>query len=114
MILKWQELLNKDRNESNFWLSKVIMNSELKSEVIGKAKDKREFEIKLLIDNVEHDPIWINELIESIDVYIDKEAQIKANKLYQEAMRKGEILNEIIEEAKNKIAEEFNINIDDY
>jgi len=113
MILKWQELLNRGRKGNNFWLSKVIMNLPFSSETIDSGKEKQEYEIKLLINGFEHDPNWINKFIESIDEYIDKEAQIKANELYREAMRKGEILNEIIEEATNKIAEEFNISIDE-
>ena len=113
MILKWDKLLSRDEQDKNYWLSRVIMNSNIDQKVIDNAMEKREYEVKLLIDGIEHDPDWINDVIQSMNEYINKEAKILANEKYQEAMEKGNKLLNIIEIAKKQICFDFNIDTDE-
>lgn len=108
MKITFKEVLSKQE-----WLHKELMNS-LTGDVIVKASNDRFYEVKLLVNGIELEPTFFNDLVNNIGKYIDAEAEkLAAEKIAKISERQNILLN-VIDEAIYKIKDEFNINTEDY
>lgn len=106
----------KDLIDKNTWLHSCIL-SALTSEVIESGRDKKEYEVKLLVNGFELEPTVLSELIDNVLSYIDSEAEKKYISEYKDKMydakKKADKMQDIIDKAFLKISKEFNILADD-
>lgn len=108
MKITFKDVLSKQE-----WLHKELMNS-LTGDVIVKASNDRFYEVKLLVNGIELEPKFFNDLVNNIGKYIDAEAEkLAAEKIAKISERQNILLN-VIDEAIYKIKDEFNINTEDY
>lgn len=108
MKITFKDVLSKQE-----WLHKELMNS-LTGDVIVKASNDRFYEVKLLVNGIELEPTFFNDLVNNIGKYIDAEAEkLAAEKIAKISERQNILLN-VIDEAIYKIKDEFNINTEDY
>ena len=108
MKITFKDVLSKQE-----WLHKELMNS-LTGDVIVKASNDRFYEVKLLVNGIELEPKFFNDLVNNIGKYIDAEAEkLAAEKIAKISERQNILLN-VIGEAIYKIKDEFNINTEDY
>lgn len=104
MKITFKDVLSKQE-----WLHKELMNS-LTGDVIVKASNDRFYEVKLLVNGIELEPKFFNDLVNNIGKYIDAEAEkLAAEKIAKISERQNILLN-VIDEAIYKIKDEFNIN----
>lgn len=81
----------------------------------------REFEVKLLIDGKEYDPIYLKDQMDNIDKHIKYEANKIITGMYGKKIEtlndSIEVLNDIIDDIKDKIRDkavnDFNLKYDD-
>ena len=108
MKITFKDVLSKQE-----WLHIELMNS-LTGDVIVKASNDRFYEVKLLVNGIELEPKFFNDLVNNIGKYIDAEAEkLAAEKIAKISERQNILLN-VIDEAIYKIKDEFNINTEDY
>jgi hypothetical protein len=112
MIITWKSLINE-----NSWLNKCIMDS-LTNECIESGREKTQYEVKLLVNDIELEPKVLEDLITNVVKYIEKEAVSLADEKLKDVLVRADKLQEIVNEACYKIRDEFNIsdtdcNIDD-
>ena len=108
MKITFKDVLSKQE-----WLHTELMNS-LTGDVIVKASNDRFYEVKLLVNGIELEPKFFNDLVNNIGKYIDAEAEkLAAEKIAKISERQNILLN-VIDEAIYKIKDEFNINTEDY
>lgn len=102
---------------NNTWLKYELLSS-IDHKLIEKISINKEFEVKILIDGVEHEPVILQKIFDNITSYIENEGKkIAANKYieaFEEVERFKEDLTNVVTQFKEKIAEKYNINIDDY
>ena len=104
MIITVEELLGRKE-----FIHHEILSS-LTDEVMLSVDDKRQYEVKLLVNGIELEPKFFNDLINNIEKYIEKEAQKLINDRCFEAEMKARKLEETVKEAIENIREEFIIN----
>ena len=114
MIIKVEDILKSHRSEdpkrgSANWLHSEILSS-VSDEALMKGSAKGEYDVKLIIEGIEHEPTVLKSIIEKIEDHIDREAELLANRKLKEALAKVDRLGEIIDEVAYKIRDEFNIN----
>lgn len=90
------------------WLHAEMLRS-LTGDLIDKAINDGFYDIKLLVNGVELEPIMFNDIVNNIDEYVDNEAQKLINDKLEEADNQAQKLTEMIREATYKIREEFDI-----
>lgn len=110
MKLKIKDLLRGNENEE--YLSSEIMSS-LKKEAIDIGITNGEHDIKLVINGIEHDPLILKNIFENIEKYIDQKANEIIYDKKVEIDDKADFLLKIIEEASIKIADQYNIDLED-
>jgi len=108
MRLTYDEVLKRSEH-----LHKEIMGS-VPLEVLKTTNAERCFDVKLIINGVECEPIYLNSIWKKIEEYVDREANIKANEKVKEALDKIYIINDIIKDASTKIMEKFDLDIENY
>lgn len=95
------------------WIHRELMES-LTDEVISNAANDRFYEVKLLVNGIELEPNFFNDLVNNIEKYVDAEAEkLAAEKISKITERQNVLLN-AIDEAIYKIKDEFDINTEDY
>lgn len=103
MKITFEELLSRKE-----WLHTELLHS-LTGDVINKASEDQFYEVKLLVNGIELEPTFFNNLVNGIEKYVDKEA----NSLLEAKLEKCEFsverLKEYIYEASYKIREEFEL-----
>jgi hypothetical protein len=94
------------------WLHRCLLAS-LTSEAIDSGKENREYEVKLLVNGIELEPIHLEYLLSNVEKHIDDEAKILYDKTFSEPSErlrlKMQKLESAIEKAKQDIIDEFNI-----
>jgi mevalonate kinase len=90
------------------WIHKEILNS-VTTDIINKAFEDQFYEVKILINGIELEPKFYNDLITNIDSYVDREAKNMIKEKLEEALNDAMKLNDLIEEASDKIREKFGI-----
>ena len=105
MKITAQELIS----EKN-WLHKCILES-INVDVIDDARDNHDFnyDIKMVVNGHELEPELLNKLITNIVAYIELEALDIVNTRMQSAVDKAKQLENIVQEASDKIRDEFGI-----
>jgi predicted component of type VI protein secretion system len=90
--------------------SQILQNDQTKFvEVMEAAQNRGYFDVKLTIDGIEGDPALLGVIYQNINEFIERRAgQIAAEK-FKESMQEVEALGNIVEQAKNKIMEKYNI-----
>lgn len=78
------------------------------------AKDRGQFEIKLVIDGKEMNPALLEKYYSNIDKYIKEQAQKLALETVREALNESHKLTEIVQDAGDKIIEKFGLDKEDY
>ena len=66
-----------------------------------------EWENLIKIDGIEYDPIYINDVLNSIAEYIDKEAEILAVEKFDRAFAEGNNLLNLIQKITENIKDKF-------
>jgi hypothetical protein len=103
MIITWKSLLNE-----NTWLNACIMDS-LTNECIESGCEKKQYEVKLLVNGIEIEPKLLEKLILNVVKYIDSEALKVADEKLKDALHDVELLNDIIKEVTYKIRDKYEI-----
>ncbi len=103
MKITFEEIL-----ADNEWIHVELLNS-LPGEVVTKAQLDRFYDVKLLVNGIELEPVIYNKLISGIDDYIDSQAKALMKEKLDELDSRVRDLDTIISEAKEKIREQFNI-----
>lgn len=105
MKITVQELLS-----GKEWLHKCIMES-INADVIDDARDNHDFnyDIKLVVNGHELEPVLLNNLITNVVAYIEAEALDIVNTRMQSAVDKARKLENLVQEASDKIRDEFGI-----
>ncbi len=106
-----------DRSDK-YWLHRCIMQSATGDD-IKLAKEKGDsYEVMLLINGVEREPVMLNDLIENIEKHIDREAEILLRKKIKETLDKlhsrMSTLHEIMTDAGHEIMREYGLHPEDY
>ncbi len=103
MIITFQEILGRKE-----WLHKELLNS-LTYDLMIKAQNDQYYEVKLLVNDVELEPVLFNEIMNNVEKVIDTEARNLISKKMEEANNKSRRLQELINEAIEKIRDEFEL-----
>ena len=90
------------------WLHKELMQS-LNGETIAKAIEDQYFDVKLLVNGVEIEPSFYNNLIDKIDEHIENAAKAKIIQNLEKAIAAAYELNELVEKAKANIINQFKL-----
>ena len=90
------------------WIHKELMTS-LTGEVIDKAMKERAYDVKLLVNGVELEPKFFNNIVNNIEKYIEREAQSLINDRLFEAEQEARKLEEVVRSATENLREKFNI-----
>lgn len=109
MKITFDEIL---ANKGGLNLHHELLNST-PSEVIDSAMTDRFYDVKLIINGIEVEPLLFNKLMNSIEKHIDNEAKNLISEKLQEAENKVMRLDNLVREAALRIREEFGINEDD-
>ncbi len=103
MKLTVEQLLSRDN-----WLHHELIRS-LSFEIIEKAKEDGFYDIKLLVNGVELEPDFYNDLVCNIEKYIDSEAKNLIKNELEKAESESRKLYEIIKAAKDSIIDKFDL-----
>jgi len=103
MKISFEEILG-----NKAWLHEEILSS-VTSDIIEKASQDRFYDVKIVINGIEVEPVIFNKLVNNIEKYIEGEAEVIAESKLQDALSKAKKLEEIVSEACSKIRDEFNI-----
>lgn len=93
------------------WIHVELLRS-LTPEIISDARENGCYEVKLMVNDNLLEPKFLNDLIDNIAEYIDKEANKIANDKLSDALDKARKLESIVQEAADNIRSEFNISED--
>ena len=78
-------------------------------EMMENAKERGYFDIKLTVDGNETEPELLGMIYLNINSFIERRAGELAAEKFQEAMKEVEEIGAIVQEAKQKIMQRFNI-----
>lgn len=90
------------------WLHKELINS-FTNEIFSKIKEDGFIDVKLLVNGIELEPKFYEDLIKNIEKYIECEAKSYVTEKLKEVDEKARELADIIEETTNKIFEDYNL-----
>ncbi len=99
-----------DEARDDGWLNRCLMCS-LTNEAIESGREKREFDVKLLVNGIELEPKLLGDLLKNVEKYIDNEAKELANEKLKTSLLKVRKLEEMIDEVCYKIRDEFEVEI---
>lgn len=108
MKVTFEDILSKKE-----WLHTELLKS-LDNDTITKCTEAREYDVKLLVNGKELEPKFYNDLVNNIEKYIDRQAESIVNDNLYVSTEKARMLEQIVQEATEKIREEFNIKEEDY
>jgi len=104
MKFKFDELLG--RTGSNLY--HCIMGS-LTGPMIDDAQEKREFDIKLVVNGVDCEPTLLGDLLDNIEKHVENAGRAYAREKLNSALQKANNLEETVEDAIYEIKSEFNL-----
>lgn len=82
MKITFQEICAKQQ-----WIHRELLSS-LTHELITEAREDQFYEVKLLINGVEIEPVIFNEVMANLEKYIDKEANLLILEKLKQAKKK--------------------------
>lgn len=92
--------------ERKEWLHREILSS-MTPELIEKAAKDRFYDIKILINGVEVEPVIFNNIMNDVEKYIDAQARSLITEKYQEAEEKARKLHEMVDAITKSINDDF-------
>jgi len=99
MIITYEEILH-----NKTWLNQEILQS-LTQEVFDKAKEQKQYDIKLLVNGIELEPKFLTDLINNIEKYVNRQAEDIVEERLSTALNKAKDLTELIDVFSDKIRE---------
>lgn len=103
MKVTFEDLLSRKE-----WLHGELLNS-LTVDVINQANDDKFYDVKLLVNGIELEPQFFNDIMNNVVKYIEKEAKSLVREQLEVAEQKARKLSELIDEASNQIKGEFDL-----
>lgn len=103
MIITFEDTIQKDD-----WLHRCLLSS-LTKEAMDSGRETKSYEVKLLVNGIELEPKVLEDLLNNVEKYIDREAAVLADRRFKEVSTKTEELQEVIEDAIEKIREKYNV-----
>jgi TFIIF-interacting CTD phosphatase-like protein len=103
MKISFEELLGRDK-----LLHHEIFRS-ISNEAMELGVEKKEHDVKILINGIPHEPKFLEDILNRLEVYIAREAQSKFESDLHTVATKLDRLSMIVDEAKNKIKDEFKV-----
>lgn len=103
MKITFEEILSKDE-----WLHSEMLNS-IPLELTSQVSEDGFYDVKLLVNGQEIEPILFNKIMNNLEEYIKLEGRSLLKYKLQEADDKINRLHNILDEAKDKILDEFDI-----
>lgn len=94
------------------WLHSEIM-SAVSIDMISKAHKDGFYDVKLLINGVELEPHYLNDIFRNIEKYIDGQAKVLVINKLEEAKEKAIKLLSLVESSIEKIKEDHDLYIRD-
>lgn len=107
MKISYKEILSKKE-----WLHSVILSSNLPDEVYEKTKGDDFFDVKLVINGIELEPKFLNDLMNNIEKYVDIEARSLIRDKLSEVDNKAEKLRHMIDKATSFLIDEYCLDTD--
>jgi Zn-dependent oligopeptidase len=104
MKIKFDEILANKKD----WLHQELLASAT-NEVIDLAKEKAEYDVKLLINGIEVEPKLLTKIIENLDAYIANRAKNMLLTKLKDAENEVHELVEAISAAKSNIIDKFKL-----
>lgn len=95
-------------NHEKKWIHSELLNS-LTHEVIEAAQDDQYYDVKLLVNGIELEPVFFNSLMSGISKYIEAEVENMVSDKLTVLKNKMARLDEILSAATGNIVEEFNL-----
>lgn len=105
MIISTQEII-----KAGSWIGREILRSIDPKDIIPGTS---EYDIKILINGKEYEPKLLEDMLQNVEKYIDQEAEHVAKEKFEEARMKMFELDEVIQEAIDKIKTKFRLHDDD-
>lgn len=90
------------------WLHKELLDS-LTEEVINKAREDQYYEVKLLVNGVELEPEFYNDLVNNITDHIEAQAKSMVVEKLNLAEEEAEKLYQLVKETKENIINKFGL-----
>ena len=104
MKITFKEILS-----SSEWLHSELINS-LTDELITKASNDQFYDVKLIVNGVELEPLLFNKIMNNIEKCIREEAKSLIREELEEVENKVNNLSYIFDNVKNKLFDEYDIN----
>ncbi|BBI90461.1 hypothetical protein HYO65_gp069 [Tenacibaculum phage PTm1] len=103
MKITFEELLA----EKDFLHTELLQS--LPPKVVEDAVEKREYDIKLVVNGVDVDPKLLNIIFEKTEIFVNERSkEIVKNKL-EESEQEAEKLLDLVREAKESIIDKYNL-----
>lgn len=114
MILKATDVLHCPRTDAKFWLCEELMHSltvAIISDAVKAANkpDEATYDVKLVVNGVELDPMILNTLLNKAEKFIDSNAETIANEKLSVALAEVHAIGDLLKEAEAKIRDKYNI-----
>lgn len=114
MILKVTDVLHCPRTDAKFWLCEELMqslNSDIISDAVQAANkpDEATYDVKLLVNGVELDPMVLTALLTKIEKFVDYNAETIANQKLSGALAEVHAIGDLLKAAEEKIRDKYNI-----
>ena len=103
MKITFQEVVGRKE-----WIHRELLHS-LTGDIINKAIDDQYYDVKLLVNGIELEPVLFNNIMDHVEKFIDSEAKNLVNEKLEIADNKSRRLQELINDAIYKIREEFDL-----
>ncbi len=97
MKITFEEVLSKST-----WLQHELLSS-LTTESFKKVGEDRFWNVKLVINDVEVEPIIFNELMGKIEDFIDGEAKKLVNEKYEKVIEQAQELEKLLTDLKENV-----------
>lgn len=95
------------------WIHTEILNS-IPHDILEKAAADRFYDIKILINGVEVEPVIFNNIMNDVEKYIDAQARSLITEKYQEAEDKARKLHEMVDAVTKSINDNFSTELEYY
>jgi len=117
MLITNKEIISSIRGEDKNWLHECLLGSLTKEAMdSGLQPDGNYlFDVKLVVNGIELDPKLLDVLVTGINQVVERNAIRIAEEKLRDPLESAEKLSAIIDEARQKIRDEFKLeNSDDY
>lgn len=98
----------KDALSTKEWIHRELMNS-LTGDIIEKAMEDEFYDVKLLVNGVELEPKFYNDILNNIESYIKNQAEQIIETKLSKIKSKLAKLDEIVDDSINNISDQLNL-----